>query len=153
MISDPNDGLMITLDNLKEELKDKSLQINKLIEENSSLRNKLNENNNNNFQNEHNKSFSSSALNDSDKVKLLQDEIKELKLMNDSDQIQIKTLKEDIKELSTKLKNIQTLNGQIKDFNEFINLLNQVLANYKPKKKEQKDSLNKLVSILNNFII
>ena len=33
---------------------------------------------------------------------------------------------------------------------EFISILNQALLNYNPKKKEQKEALNKIVNILNN---
>ena len=139
-------GLVINLDNLREELKDKNLQIEKLIKENNSLKNNLTEN-------EDDKSFSSIGLSKSEKIKMLQEEIKELKLMSDSDQIQIKTLKEDIKGLQSKLKKLETFNGQMKDFNEFTSLLNQAFQNYKPKKKEQKDALNRIIEIINNLSI
>ena len=52
--------------------------------------------------------------------------------------MQIKTLKEEIKTLKEKIKNLETL-------------FNQALNNYKPKKKEQKDALNKIINIFNNF--
>jgi hypothetical protein len=55
--------------------------------------------------------------------------------------------------LKAKIKNIQTFSGQLKDFNEFLSLLNKAIENYKPKKKEQKDAFNKLIEIMNNFHI
>ena len=92
-------------------------------------------------------------MNDVEKVKFYKNQIKELKITNDSDQIQIKTLKADIKDLKSKMKNIQTFSGQLKDFNEFLNILNKAIENYKPKKKEQKDAFNKLVEVVTNFHI
>ena len=53
--------------------------------------------------------------------------------------------------MKEKIKNIQTFSGQLKDFNEFLSLLNKALENYKPKKKEQKEALNKLIEVMNNF--
>ena len=67
--------------------------------------------------------------------------------MNESDIIQIKTLKEEIRELKEKLKKMETLSGQVKSFDEFIALLRNALLNYKPKKKEQKDALKKLIDL------
>ena len=170
--NEADEGLMITLDNLKDELKDKGLQIQKLIEENNSLRNnaknsikkKISINkddedereidlNNRNEINPFRNTVNSAGLNDVEKVKFYKNQIKELKITNDSDQIQIKTLKADIKELKAKMKNIQTFSGQLKDFNEFLNILNRAVENYKPKKKEQKDAFNKLVEVVNNFHI
>ena len=167
--NEQDDGLLITLDNLKEELKDKGLQIEKLIKENNSLRSNiknakiindedekeldLNNNSNKNENNQLRKSINSAGLNDAEKIKFYKEQIKELKVTNDSDQIQIKALKEDIKDLKAKLKNMQTFSGQLKDFNEFLTLLNQALANYKPKKKEQKDALTKIIQVMNNFNI
>ena len=142
------EGLIITLDNLKEEIKDKNLQIEKLIKENNTLKNAYPENEK---EDEDNKTFSSIGLAKSEKIKMLEEEIKELKLISDSDQIQIKTLKEDIKGLQSKLKNVETLNGQMKDFNEFTSLFNQAILNYKPKKKEQKEALNRINEVINNF--
>ena len=164
--NEQDEGLMITIDNLKDELKDKNLQIDKLIEENNSLRSKkiskiadeeekeidfnsIIKNENSQKRN----TIGSSGLNDADKINYYKDQIKELKLTNDSDQIQIKALKEDIKDMKTKLKNFQTFSGQLKDFNEFLTILNQAMANYKPKKKEQKDALAKLIQVMNNFNI
>ena len=162
--NEQDDGLMITLDNLKEELKDKSLQIEKLIEENNSLRNNAKNNinkdeedekevdlNNKNEMNPFRNTINSAGLNDAEKIKIYKEQIKELKVNSDSDQIQIKTLKADIKDLKAKIKNIQTFSGQLKDFNEFLSLLNKAMENYKPKKKEQKDAFNKLVEVMNNF--
>ena len=160
-----DEGFVNTLDNLKEELKDKDKQIKKLIEENKHLRNKglnnyYNINNeedekeidlNNNEKNPLRITMHSQELNDVEKIKILKERIKECKLVNESDSIQIKTLKEEIKNLKEKIKNLETFGGQIKDVNEFIFLFNQALNNYKPKKKEQKDALNKIVNIFNNF--
>jgi len=55
--------------------------------------------------------------------------------------------------LKAKIKNIQTFSGQLKDFNEFLSLLNKAIENYKPKKKEQKEAFNKLIEVMNNFHI
>ena len=176
MQSDQDEGLMITIDNLKEELKDKNMQLQKLIEENKNLKNNRYKSNsnihninneindedekeidlNNRDKNENNPfnnriTINSQGLTDADKIKLYKDRIKELQLVNESDIIQIKTLKDDIKAMKAKIRNLETFGGQIKDMNEFIYLLNQVLINYKPKKQEQKDALNKIVNALNNF--
>ena len=149
---------MITLDNLKEELKDKSLQIEKLIEENNTLRssNKRYYINKNEDEKEedmfkHNENLK--GLKDNEKVEVLMEQLKELKLNSESDQVQIKALKADIKELKSQIKNLQTFGGQLKDFNEFLILLNKAIENYKPKKKEQKEAFNKLQIVINNFHI
>ena len=71
-------------------------------------------------------------------------------MINESDKMQIKTLKEEIKFMKAKIKNLETLGGQMKDLNEFISVLNQALLNYKPKKKEQKDALNRIMDVLNH---
>ena len=84
-------------------------------------------------------------------IKIYLERIKEYKVNKESDEIQIKTLKEEIKKLKEVVKNSETFGGQVKDINEFKILLNQALVNYKPKKKEQKEALNKIVNILNNF--
>ena len=146
MQSDQDEGLMITIDNLKEELKDKNLQINNLIKENKALK-------------DFDKRFSESSLakinskelNEQEKIKLYKDQIKELKILDDSDKNQIKALKEDIKTCQNKLQLMNTFNGQLKDFNEFINLFNIAMTNYKPKKKEQKEAFNKLIEVMNNL--
>ena len=135
----------ITIDNLKEELKDKNLQIEKLIKENNNLKN-----NNINIKNE---DYNNIDLNEDDKNKIYIDQIKELKVMNESDLIQIKALKADIKEMKEKMKKMETFSGQLKDFDEFISLLNNALFNYRPKKKEQKEALNKLIEVMNNHRI
>ena len=111
----------------------------------------LNNHNNRNENNPFRVTMNSQGLNDADKIRLYRERIKECEQINESDKIQIKTLKEDIKIFKEKIKNLETFGGQIKDMNEFIFLLNQVLINYKPKKKEQKDALNKIINVLNNF--
>ena len=161
-----DEGYVNILENLKEELKDTKKQIQILIEENKNLRNKNNNNINNEeeekeidlnkLQNKYENNpfritMNSQGLNDADKIRLYRERIKECQLINESDKMQIETLKEDIKIFKEKIKNLETFGGQIKDMNEFIFLLNQMLINYKPKKKDQKDALNKIVNILNNF--
>ena len=135
----------ITIDNLKEELKDKNLQIEKLIKENNNLKN-----NNINIKNE---DYNNIDLNEDDKNKVYIEQIKELKVMNESDLIQIKALKADIKEMKEKMKKMETFSGQLKNFDEFVSLLNNALFNYRPKKKEQKEALNKLIEVMNNHRI
>ena len=130
--SGEEEGLIITLDNLKDEIKDKSLQIQKLIEENNYLRNNLNENINknndedekeidlNNGRNENNPfrtTVNSTGLSDADRIKLYKEQIKEYKITNESDKIQIKTLKGDIKMMKQKIKDLETFGGQMKDLN------------------------------------
>ena len=163
--------------NLKDELEDKKKQIQKLIYENKNLRNKTKEINssnniNNNINNEEEEkeidlnnnnynnniernpfriTMNSQGLTDADKIKLYKERIKEYEMMNESDKIQIKALKDDIKIMKEKIKNLETFGGQIKDINEFIYLLNLALISYKPKKQEQKDALNKIINVLNNF--
>ena len=157
------------LDNLKKELKDKNVEIEKLIKENYNLKNNIQKSNaiieedekevNNNIQKKQSdnnlirKSVNSLPLNEIEKNKLLLEEIKELKTINESDMIQIKTLKADIKELKEKLKKMETFSGQLKNYDDYISLLNKALFDYKPKKKEQKEALNKLVEVMNNHRI
>ena len=95
--------------------------------------------------------MNSQGLTDADKIKLYKERLKELELTNESDKKQIQTLKEDIKTMKSKIKNLETFGGQVQDMKDFINLLNQVLIHCSPKKKEQKDALNKIVGILNNY--
>ena len=163
--------------NLKDELEDTKKRVQKLINENLILRNKTKEiNNSNNINNINNNinneeeekeidlnnnnniernpfriTMNSQGLTDADKIKLYKERIKEYEMMNESDKIQIKTLKDDIKLMKAKIKNLETFGGQIKDVNEFIYLLNLALISYKPKKQEQKDALNKIINVLNNF--
>ena len=73
--------------------------------------------------------------------------------MNESDMAQIKALKAYIKELKDKIQKYETFSGQLKNFDEFITLLNKALLDYRPKKKEQKEALNKLVEVMNNHRI
>ena len=77
-------------------------------------------------------SINNMNLNDIEKIKIYKEQIKELKLLNE------------------KLKKMETFSGQLKNFDEFISLLNQALFDYRPKKKEQKDALNKLIEVMNN---
>jgi predicted GNAT family acetyltransferase len=72
-------------------------------------------------------------------------------LTNESDKIQIKTLKDDIKALKAKVKDLETFGGQVKDINEFVYLLNQILIVCKAKTKEQKDALSKITNVFNNY--
>ena len=163
-----DEGLINTLENLKDELKDKEKQIQKLIGENQNLRSnisKQNINNINDFNNNEDEkereieleenpfrpTMNSQGLNDTDKVKLYKERIKEFQQINESDKMQIQELKKDIKNLSNKIKYYATFGGQFKDINEFFYLLNQVLINCKPQKKEQKDALEKILNIRNNF--
>jgi hypothetical protein len=146
----------ITLENLKDEIKDKNLQIQKL--KNSLKRNTMNVKNRDDNEDEKEleenpfrKTFNSTGMAEDEKIRMYKEQIKEYKQTNISDALQIKTLKEDIKILKNEVKNYETFGGQLKDYNEFINLLNVVLDNYKPKKKEQKDALNTILQILNKF--
>ena len=68
--------------------------------------------------------------------------------MNESDLIQIKVLKADIKEMKEKMKKMETFDVQLKNLDEFISLLKSALFDYRLKKKERKEALNKLVFIL-----
>ena len=158
--NEQNNRLLIDIDNLKEELKDKTSQIKKLVKENDDLRKsdynniieekEIDLNNNKNEKNLFRNSLISTGLNDGDLIKLLKDDIKNYKLENNSDKIQIKTLKEEIKKMNAKIKDLETFGGQMKNMTEFFSLLNQVLLNYKPKSKEQKEALNKIMVVLNN---
>jgi chromosome segregation ATPase len=174
MQSGKDEGLLNTLDNLREELKDKQKQIQNLINENKKIRNSIqrphsniNKINNqlnddeeekeidlNNKSTEHNPfrpTMNSQGLTDADKIRLYKERIKEYELTIESDKIQMKALKEDIKALKGKVKYLETFGGQIKDINEFVSLLNQILIGFKPKKKEEKDAVNKLINIFNNY--
>ena len=154
-------GGSVIIANLREEIKEKNLEIEKLIKENNNLKNKDKKNNilDDEDEKEINKkdenipiktSLSNDKFNDDTKMKIYQEQIKELKMINKSDIIQIKTLKTDIKELKEKIKKMETFSGQLKNFDEFITLLNKVFEDFKPKKKEQKEAFNKLVNVMNN---
>ena len=155
MQSGKDEGLLNTLDNLREELKDKQKQIQNLINENKKIRNSIqrphsniNKINNqlndeeekeidlNNKSTEHNPfrpTMNSQGLTDADKIRLYKERIKEYELTIESDKIQMKALKEDIKALKGKVKYLETFGGQIKDINEFVSLLNQILIGFKQK--------------------
>ena len=156
MQSGKDEGLINTLDNLREELKDRQKQIQNLINDNKNLRDQLKKpyninninnqyndieekeidlNNNKNENNPFRITMNSQGLTDADKIKLYKERIKEYELTNESDKIQITTLKDDIRALKAQIKNLETFGGQIKDINEFVYLLNQILIDYKPKKK------------------
>lgn len=148
------------IDNLKKEIKNKTSQIQKLIIENNSLKNnainnnfsdrEISINNNINENNSLRKIDNSTGLNDLNVIKLLKDEIKEYKIINESDNNQFKTLKGEIKIMNDKIKDLDTFGGKMKNMAEFFSLLNLVLYNYKPIKKEQKEALNKIMEVLNN---
>ena len=165
-VNDKDEELFIQIENLKEELKDKDIQIEKLIKENKNIKNNKKDNqlidsNDDEKEINHNKddnilgrpSLINDKLSDAEKVKIFMKQLKELKLLNESDMIQIKTLKADIKELTEKVKKLETFSGQLKNFNEFVALLNRALMDYTPKKKDQREAFNKLVDVINNHHI
>ena len=148
----------MTLENLKEEIKDKNIQIEKLIKQNESIR-KSNLNTVKQEEDEKESSLekdndplratmNSNELTDAEKVHIYKEKIKEYKLINESDQMQIQALKAEIKEIKIKFNNLQTFNGQVKNLSEFIDILNRAIFGYKPKKKEQKEAFEKLTLIL-----
>ena len=149
-----------TLDKFKNELNDKNLKIQKLTKENNYLKNSANNNYEvereidlNNIKNENNSLrniVNSTRINDSNRIKFLKDELEEYIIINESHRIQIKTLKEEIKMMKDKIKDLETFGGKMKNIDEFFSLLNQALYNYIPKKKEQKEALNKIMEVLNN---
>ena len=164
-----DEGFINTLDILREEIKDKDVKLRILIEENLNMKNKMknsNDNNNINIEEEEEKeidlnnighennpfrpTMNSQGLTDADKIKLYKQRLKEFEINNVSDKLQIKILKEDIKNYVAKIKYLETFGGQVKDINEFSSLLNQVLINCKLK-GEQKDNLNKIIEALNNY--
>ena len=148
----PQEPFSEILENLKEELKDKNLQIEKLIEENNNLKLKNNIGEGDDKKNTRNtaNTFNSLGFTDEEKMKKFLEEIKQLKVINESDMIQIKTLKADIKELKEKLVQMTTFSGQLKNYDEFIFLLNKTFESYRPKTKEQKEAFNRLINVMNN---
>ena len=58
-----------------------------------------------------------------------------MKVIQSSDKMQIQTLKEEIKDYKNQLKVVTTFNGQINNIQEFAELLNTVINDYKPKKQ------------------
>ena len=161
-----DEKISLVLNNLRKELEDKNIQIEKLIEENNILKNikknnnysneethkEMNTNNHINIKSKENelKSASSNEISEVEKLKLFKNEIKGLKEMNQLDIKQIKALKDEIKELKEKIKKMETFSGQLKNYEEFITLLDSALLNYKPKKKEQKTALKRLMEIAHN---
>ena len=55
--------------------------------------------------------------------------------------------------MNEKVKKLETFSGQLKNFNEFVALLNRALMDYTPKKKDQREAFNKLVDVINNHHI
>ena len=161
--------LINTLDNLRLQLKDKEMQIKKLKEEYQNIKSqKRNEKNNLNsfninneeeeereidlnYINPFNRSISSKGSNDTDKIKLYKEKIKNLEQINESDKALINKLNGKIKKLYNEILYFKTFGGQIKDMNEFRSLLNQVLNCCRPEKKEQKEAFEKIIKILSNF--
>ena len=168
------EGLLNTLENLKEEIKDKKKQIEKLIKENINMRNTMKNNNVNyisnfnsynegeeerefdlnNDRNENNPfrvTINSQGLTDADKIKLYKERIKEFQVMNESDKVQIKILKEDIKSMKARIRHLETFGGKVNNIDEFRYLLNQILIICRPQNNEQKEALAKIVEIINNL--
>ena len=161
-----DEKISLVLNNLRKELEDKNILIEKLTEENNILKNikknnnysneethkEMNTNNHINIKSKENelKSASSKEISEVEKLKLFKNEIKDLKERNQSDINQIKALKDEIKELKEKIKKMETFSGQLKNYEEFITLLDSALLNYKPKKKEQKTALKRLMEIAHN---
>ena len=161
-----DEKISLVLNNLRKELEDKNILIEKLKEENNILKNikknnnysneethkEMNTNNHINIKSKENelKSASSNEISEVEKLKLFKNEIKGLKEMNQLDIKQIKALKDEIKELKEKIKKMETFSGQLKNYEEFITLLDSALLNYKPKKKEQKTALKRLMEIAHN---
>ena len=150
------------LEKLRDEIKEKNIQIEKLIKENNYLKNKKDFNLNDEEEKEINNMQESipisiskinDKLNDDSKIKKYFEEIKMLKTINESDMMQIKALKADIKDLKEKVKKMETFSGQLKNYNEFIVLINKVLGGFRPKKKDQKEAFDKLVTVINNHHI
>ena len=81
---------------------------------------------------------------DQEKIERLVIKLKEYKNESETNQELIKILKDDHKKMKNKLESFETFGGKIKDYNEFIKLFNICLKDYKPKKKEQKEALEKL---------
>ncbi len=137
---------------LLEEKNEKIKNINFKNQKEHILKNEnLNNNNNINEYNPFRITMNSQGLNDVDKIKLYKERIKDFQIINESDKKQIQTLKEDIKIMQSRIKYLETFGGQIQGTNEFIYLLNQVLINCKPQRKEEKDALEKIINVLNNF--
>ena len=162
--NEQDEGLLVTLENLKEEIKDKNIQIEKLIKQNENIRRStLNKNKSKKFEDDEKElsldkdnnpfrtTINSNGLTDQEKVHIYKEKIKEYKMNNESDQMQIKALKAEIKEIKLKINNVKTLNGQVKDMAEFVGIFNSAFAGYKPKKKEQKEAFERICQILNNF--
>ena len=161
--NEQDEGLLVTLENLKEEIKDKNIQIEKLIKQNETIRRsnvnfkskKFEDDEKELFCDKENNPFratiNSNGLTDQEKVHIYKEKIKEYKMNNESDQMQIKALKAEIKEIKLKVNNLKTLNGQVRDMFEFVGFFNTAFNGYKPKKKEQRDAYERICQILNNF--
>ena len=83
-------------------------------------------------------------LSNEEKIERLLKKLNEYKNENDIKDGLVKILKEDLKNMKAKLDDFETFGGKIKDYNEFIKLFNICMKDYKPKKKEQKEALEKL---------
>ena len=81
---------------------------------------------------------------DQEKIERLVTKLKEYKNEIETNQELVKVLKDEYKQMKAKLENFETFGGKIQDYNEFIKLFNICLKDYKPKKKEQKEALEKL---------
>ena len=134
------------IENLNEIIKEKEKEIEELKEENKKISSNKKELNFQDF--DHISKNERLSLvgegTDQEKIERLVIKLKEYKNEMETNQELVKILKEDHKNMKAKLAEFETFGGKIKNYNEFIKMFNICLKDYKPKKKEQKEALEKL---------
>lgn len=151
-IIDENNKNNDELSNLKNLLVEKESEIKNLTEINEKLeankpKLRINENNDGRI------SIGSAGfdgLTDLEKIdkykSIIKDQKDELNIFMEQNNM----LKEDIKNLKKDLQLIQSLQGEIKNINEFKKLFKKATHGYKPSKKEEKEAFKKLEEFLKN---
>ena len=140
------EGHEITINNLKELIKEKENEIIKLKNEKNIFNFIEYENNNLLAQSSISKI---SQLNDSEKIEKYKKKIEEYKERLKANELQLQMLRNEIKDLRNENEKIKSFEGKINSYDDFLSLFNIAFDNYKPKKKEQEDAFKKIKLHLN----
>ena len=141
-IDSEREGIELTINNLKELIKEKEDEIIKLKNEK-----KLNELDNNLLDISSNSKISQ-GLTESEKIEKYKKKIEEYKERLKSAELQLQLLRNEIKEIRKENNSIKSFDGKINSFDDFLKSFNTAFQNYKPKKKqaeERKEKINQKI--------
>ena len=137
-IDSEREGIELTINNLKELIKEKEDEIIKLKNEK-----KLNELDNNLLDISSNSKISQ-GLTESEKIEKYKKKIEEYKERLKSAELQLQLLRNEIKDIRKENNSIKSFDGKINSFDDFLKSFNTAFQNYKPKKKEQEEAFKKI---------